>query len=219
MAKNAQLKVSDLEKIMPSSAIRKSINNLIEKNFISVSTTLIEEYKPKKETYVFLNSRFKNEENLHKLMNELDNKPKQLELFLSFMYLIKKEKFVSVKLLLKSSNCTKAVLNSMINAGIFYQEIHEIDRININSFDKKDNIILSENQEKVYTNIKKNFAENKTTLLQGITGSGKTHIYFKLIEDALFRTSFLFTPRDCINSSNYSKITCTFWSCCWRISQ
>ena len=32
MAKNAQLKVSDLEKIMPSSAIRKSINNLIEKS-------------------------------------------------------------------------------------------------------------------------------------------------------------------------------------------
>ncbi|MBP6456511.1 MAG: primosomal protein N', partial [Chitinophagaceae bacterium] len=53
-------------------------------------------------------------------------------------------------------------------------------------------IILSENQEKVYTNIKKNFAEKKTTLLQGITGSGKTHIYFKLIEDALLKQKQVF---------------------------
>jgi primosomal protein N' (replication factor Y) len=192
MAKNAQLKVSDLEKIMPSSAIRKSINNLIEKNYISVSTTLIEEFKPKKETYVFLNSRFKNEENLHNLMNLLDKKPKQLELFLSYMYLIEKEKFVSVKLLLKESNCTKALLNSLLNADIFYQEVHGIDRINLNSFDKKENIILSKTQEEVYRNIKKNFVESKTTLLKGITGSGKTHIYFKLIEDALVEKKQVF---------------------------
>ncbi len=185
MAKNTQLKVSDLEKIMPSSALRKSINNLIEKNYISISTTLIEEFKSKKETYIFLHSRYKNEENLHNLMNQLDNKPKQLELFLCYLYLIKKDEFVSIKKLLKESNCSKSILNSLINADIFYQEIHEIDRLKINSFEKKEHITLSKKQEAVYINIKNNFAEKKTTLLQGITGSGKTHIYFKLIADAL----------------------------------
>jgi len=45
--------------------------------------------------------------------------------------------------------------------------------------------VLSPAQEAVYQDIRQQFAQHKPVLLQGVTGSGKTHVYFRLIEDCL----------------------------------
>jgi primosomal protein N' (replication factor Y) len=69
-------------------------------------------YKHKLETYVHLHSDYHNEENLAKLLNEWSkNKaPKQLELLLSYLHLIRTEGEVTQPTLLKKANANAAHL-------------------------------------------------------------------------------------------------------------
>lgn len=46
-------------------------------------------------------------------------------------------------------------------------------------------IHLTEAQQKAFDQIKQGFEENKPVLLHGVTSSGKTEIYIKLIKEAI----------------------------------
>jgi len=50
---------------------------------------------------------------------------------------------------------------------------------------KNKNIVLTQEQEDVYRGISRNLSNGKIKLLHGITGSGKTEVYIRLIEDAI----------------------------------
>ena len=49
----------------------------------------------------------------------------------------------------------------------------------------KESFSLNPNQEEAYMALKQSFEDKEAALLQGVTGSGKTHVYVKLIEEAL----------------------------------
>jgi primosomal protein N' (replication factor Y) len=49
----------------------------------------------------------------------------------------------------------------------------------------KSQVLLTEEQNKIYEKLKLNYNSHEVSLIFGITGSGKTQIYFKLIEDII----------------------------------
>ena len=90
-------------------------------------------------------------------------------------------------------------------------KVEDFETKNLYNYNFNQNIIFSEAQEKAFENIKK--SENKKILLYGITGSGKTEIYIKLIQKylKLEKQSLLLIPEIILSNQISNKIKQTFW--------
>ncbi len=181
-----ELKLSEVQQILDSLHSYPVTNQLIQKRVCFVWETLKQTYTPKKETFVLLNSEYNKEEQLSKLLNEdkrLQRAEKQMELLLSFLHLSKTEGSVSKTELLKKAKATDAQVKGLVEKNIFYLEKRTVDRIFYLPKDINLDFNLSKLQLQVVEKIKQSFSEKSVCLLHGVTGSGKTLVYIKLIEE------------------------------------
>ena len=180
--------VKEAAEILGIKTIYPVIKSLIEKNIIQVEEELKERFKVKKESFVRLTAHASEEENLKVIFEKLEKKAfKQLEMLLTFIKLSDRysnsPKEVKKALLIKESGLNLNVLNELIKKGVF--EIYENVGDRLGSFVSEGKTVnLSEHQESAYQKIKAEFEKKEVVLLQGVTSSGKTEIYVKLIEDA-----------------------------------
>jgi primosomal protein N' (replication factor Y) len=119
------------------------------------------------------------------LLNQLDKAPKQLNILLTYLHLNQTEHGVLQSDLLKLSDASSAQLKSLCEKGIFEIRKIEVDRLRFEYTGERVTNTLNDLQEKAYQQAIDSFNVHKPVLLKGITGSGKTHIYFKLIEDCI----------------------------------
>lgn len=182
-----ELKFSEVQQILDASHVYPVIKKLLEKGVCMVWEALKEKYKQRTETYVSLHSTFHNEENLSKLLNEWSkNKaPKQLELLLSYLHLIKTVGEVTQPELLKKANASTAQLKGLVDKNILTLETRSIDRIHTLPKDVKIDFELSEAQTLAGDDVLQVFNGKAVCLLQGVTASGKTLIYIKIIEQMI----------------------------------
>jgi len=96
----------------------------------------------------------------------------------------------SVKELCFFANCTQAVLNGLLKHGIIeyfnievYRKTCDPESYRVN----KNKLTLTEEQKTAYLNMLERYNSGKpsTTLLYGITGSGKTSVFMRLIDDVV----------------------------------
>ncbi len=183
-----ELKLSEVQLILDSSHVYPVINQLINKKVCHVWEALINKYAPKKDTYILLNPKYHDEANLEKLLNEdkkLQRAEKQMELLLAYLYFIKTEGEVTKAQLLKKANATDSQLKGLIDKNILTAEKRNVDRIVFLPKDIKVDFELTESQQNCLNSIQQSFKEKPVCLLHGVTGSGKTEVYIKFIEQVI----------------------------------
>lgn len=177
-----ELKLSEVQEILDSSHVYPTIKQLIEKRICYVWEELKEKYSEKKETYIQLHPNYYAEDKLAELLNQPTKAPKQMELLLSFLHLQKTLGEVTQKELLKKSKASTAQLNALMEKQILLREKKAITRLPSLPKNIDIDFELSETQQAAADDIIAGFNEKNVCLLHGVTSSGKTHVYIKLIE-------------------------------------
>lgn len=178
------LKVHEAASIVDRKNVLPVLNRLIEKNVIHLKEEIYQKYKPKLLRYVKLGSAYQSEENLEKLLASLTRAPKQSQVILSLFQLqATSVKPIKVAELEAASGASKAVIKTLIEKDILEEYHIRRDRVVYEGADANADLkSLNEYQEKALASIQTSFQAQKTTLLQGVTSSGKTEVYVKLIE-------------------------------------
>ncbi|MFZ1313799.1 MAG: primosomal protein N', partial [Chitinophagaceae bacterium] len=178
-----ELNLNEVQQLLDSSHVYPVINRLINKKVCFVWEALKQTYAPKKETYVLLNPAYDNEDKLSDLLNNWTKAPKQMELLLSYLHLLKTEGEVVKSSLLKKSGASDAQLKGLVEKNILRTEKKNIDRIQYLPKNVTIDFELSEVQHKAFEQVKEQLQSKAVCLLHGVTSSGKTNIYIKLIEE------------------------------------
>src|SRR5205809_1032438 len=177
-----ELKLGEVQQLLDASHVYPVIKKLIEKNVCHVWEELKEKYKEKSETYILLHPQYRDEEKLAELLNTSSRAPKQMELLLSYLHLIKQDGEVTQSSLLKKSNANAAQLKGLFEKNILLAEKRSINRIQSLPKNIQIDFTLSVAQQTAFAGIENSFKEKNVCLLHGATASGKTQIYIRLIE-------------------------------------
>jgi primosomal protein N' (replication factor Y) (superfamily II helicase) len=186
-----KLTISEVENIAGQAKVIPLIKTLIEKGVILTEEALNERYTPKVETYIRLANDYRDQEKLKELFDQLEKKAyRQLEALMAYIQLSNfgsdKEKVVRMASLNKQLTSAAASVNALITKGVFESFKKATTRLDDFQFSSTpESIELNEGQLKAIDEIHRAFHEHKTALLHGVTSSGKTEIYIKLINEAV----------------------------------
>ena len=183
-----KIAISEVSQIIGFKKVMPLIHTMMEKGILVMEEELNEKYKAKYERFARLTSLYRDETKLQETMDTLTKRAyKQLEVLLAYLTLGGDcDNDIKASELLKKANANSTVLKAMADKGIFEVYERQVSRLkNLKAQVPVSSIQLTEAQQKAYTKIKEGFEERRPVLLHGVTSSGKTEIYIKLIQEAI----------------------------------
>ena len=186
LEKQNSLKVQDIIAILNKKTVLPILQKLLAKEVIYLQEEVKENYTPKLIRFVRLHEKYDNENGLKELLETLKNAHKQREVILKYFQLkATTKKPISVKELSESAETSLSIIKALIDKEIFAEYFLQTDRTDFLEGNLQKEIILSPVQDRAFEEIKQSFKTKNTTLLFGVTSSGKTEVYIQLIKEYL----------------------------------
>ncbi len=181
------LSVAKLRNFLEQQSIYPLLQSLMEDNIISIKEKIKSTYQPKTSQYVKLHPDYRSPDQKEALHKQLKHAPKQLALLMAYQELSSKQESIPKKELIERADCSESPFKSLVEKKVFNVEEKEVDRVHSASAPTAEDFELTKVQQSAYNSLKAQLQQKLTVLLYGVTSSGKTHLYIRLIEDQLHR--------------------------------
>jgi primosomal protein N' (replication factor Y) len=180
------LTVSDIVKLLGQKTVMPVLKSMFDKNIIYISEEVTERYKPRKRTYIKLNPIYEDNDQLRALFVQLERRaPKQADAVLAYIKLSREQKLVSKNDLVDASGAAPSIVKALTDKKILIAEDKNVSRLYYDTLESGATFTLNNAQQIALDSIRTQFTEKEVVLLHGVTSSGKTQVYIRLVEDAI----------------------------------
>lgn len=186
-----ELTIKEVADILGIKTVQPLIKKLIDKRVATVSEELFAKYSTKYALFVSISESIKSEDEMSLLLNALEESKRNVKQVNALLSVIEKTGWYTgnpIPVLKKSfvdEGISDSVLGTLAKKDLISIFSAEISRL-VPSSDETNAIKgLSPAQTAAHDKIKNEFASKEVVLLHGITSSGKTEIYVKLIQEQL----------------------------------
>ncbi|HPA31574.1 MAG TPA: DEAD/DEAH box helicase family protein, partial [Bacteroidia bacterium] len=181
-----ELSLKEISRILDRKHVFPVVKTLLQKKLVLSVENIGEDFKIPMANFIRRTEQTNDQDFLKRQFDLLEKKaPRQLDVLMQLLLLEKNysEGKVPQKVLLHKSGVTAAVLKQLLKKGLI--EILTERATGTKSFFNKDFFELSVEQSTALKEINNSFTEKPVTLLHGVTSSGKTELYIRLIDDCL----------------------------------
>jgi len=186
LQKDKFIAIDQIVKNAKSKRWQSAIQVLIENGWIEIEEILEEKYKPREETFIGLHEMYHDSNNREALFDVLKNKPKQIAVITEFLHKTINLEPLQKKVLLVDADLSPSSIETLIKHEILYKYKAPVSRIQEENLTQDHGVHLSPSQTSAYESIIHHIHnKNQQILLHGVTASGKTHVYFKVMDDIL----------------------------------
>jgi primosomal protein N'' len=181
------INLTDIEAFIPKKDIIKTINSLIDLQYIEIDEKIAEKYKAKEVAYVRINDEVLQRQNLTEILLSLKRAQKQKDLFL---HILEKQTenpsgFIKKSELFEDGYFGSSHFKALADKNLVEEYHLQKDRLESYEGEIEEIEELSDQQKQAKVEIDEAFTDNKNVLLHGVTSSGKTHIYLEKIEECI----------------------------------
>ena len=179
------LKINEVSDILDKKNTYSVIQKMILKGFIELNFEINEKYKPKLLNVIYLNKELLEEQKIKNSLKILNSSPKQKEILMHIISNLKSQKYIILKDFKNIIKFSDSTIKGLEQKGFITINKIKIERNDnkLEHYSKTND--LSESQLNALDQVQSQLKDKDVILLEGVTSSGKTEIYIKIIEDYL----------------------------------